>query len=91
MVIVLPYKTTFFPIFGNGNISNHLFIFVHRIKIKNKQSTGIQIIIHQPECLNDILFFQQVIDGITDAYHCTHCTIQFKLSHILQQIQNIQA
>ena len=47
IVIIFPDKTAIVPVFRDRRIPDHLFILIHRIKIKHKNSAGIKIIIHQ--------------------------------------------
>ena len=83
VIIVFPNKTAILSIFCNGSISDYLFILIYGIKIKDKKSLRIQIIIHQSEGFYQVLFFQKIIQRIANTDNSCHSTIQLKLSHIL--------
>ena len=86
---ILPDKAAILTVFGNRGITDHLFIFINRIKIKDKNPTGEQVIVHQMESLKHILIHQQIIQGIADTDNGSDRTVQIQLPHILTQIQNI--
>ena len=88
---ILPDKAAFLPVFRDGGISDHIPVFIQCVHIKDKYSPGIQIIVHQPEHLQQLFLLKDVIHGIADADHCLHGTVQFKFPHILQQVKDIVA
>ena len=61
VIEVFPDKAAVIPVFSNRGIAYHRFIFINRIKIKDKKPARIKIIIHQPEALRQLLFLQKII------------------------------
>ena len=91
IVIIFPDKTAFIPVFRDYLISQHFSVLIFCIKIKNKNTLRIQIIIDQTEYFLQFILFCHIIDTITDTDYCSHSSVQFKLLHILQQIKDIMA
>ena len=90
IIIIFPDKTAILPVLRNRRIADDFPVFIICIKIKDKNATGVEIIVHQPEYLQKFLFFQNIIDGITDADHRTNSRIQIQFPHILMQIEDLR-
>ena len=88
IIIIFPNKAAVFPVFCNRGIPDNRFVFINRIEIENKEPARAQIIIHQSECLQNILFLQKIIQGVAHAHHGSYAPIQFQFPHILHQIQD---
>ena len=89
-IVVFPDETAVIPVFRDGTVPDHRPVFIRRIKVKQKQPSGIQIIVHQRKRLFQLLFFQQIIEGIADADYGPHRAVKLKFAHILLQIEDIQ-
>ena len=86
--IIFPDKASLFPVFTDRGISDQVAVFVNSIHVKNKYAVLIQIVRHQGKYLRQIFLFQQIVQGIADTHHRSHSSVQFKLPHILLQIQD---
>ena len=67
IIIIIPDKTTFLPLFRERSISQYFPVFIFCIKVKDKYTLGIQIIIHQTEYFLQFFFIRHIIHGIADA------------------------
>ena len=88
---IFPDKTALFPILRNSRISKYFPVFIRRIHIKYKNSIRIKIIIHQFKYSKKIFFLCNIIHTVTDADDSPHCSVKFKLPHILLQIKDLMA
>ena len=89
IIPVFPDEAARLAVFRDHRLAE-LFIFINRIEVENEHSARVKVIIDQPEYLQKIFLFRDIIHGIADAHHGTHRTVKFKLPHILLQIQNIR-
>ena len=89
VITVLPDKASVLSVLSNSRIADHIPVFMDRIHIKNEQPARIQIIIYQRKKILQIFLVRQIIHTVTDTDHSTNRTIQLKILHILQKIQNI--
>ena len=89
IIIIIPDKAGIFPVLGYGSVSQDFFIFVFCIQVKNKNPTGIQIVVYQPEYFQQILFFRYIIHAVTDRHHCPDSAVKFKFPHVLKEIEDV--
>ena len=82
---VASYEACLFAVFRNRSLT-HLFIFILCIQIKNKHALRIQIIVDEREDFPQIVFLQNIVDGIADAHNRLHGSVELKFPHILKQI-----
>ena len=90
VVLVVPDKRRVLPVLRNDAVSHHGFIFIFRIQIKNKDAARIQIIVHQPEHLHQILVLQDIVHTVADRDHRPYGAVQLKLPHVLAEIEDIR-
>ena len=67
IIAVLPDETSFLPVLCNGGIPDHGLVFVYRVHIKQKDSVGIQVIVHQGKYMLQFLFLCYVIQAVAHA------------------------
>ena len=67
IIAVLPDEASFLPVLCNGGIPDHGLVFVYRVHIKQKDSVGIQVIVHQGKYMLQFLFLCYVIQAVAHA------------------------
>ena len=85
VIVIVPDEACLLAVFRNRSLT-HLFIFILGIQIKDKHALRVQIIVDEREDFPQIVFLQNIVDGIADAHNRLHGSVKLKFPHILKQI-----
>ena len=89
VIIIFPDKAALIPVFCDYLITQNFSVLIFCIKIKDKDSLRVQIIIDQGKNLCQVRRICDIVDAVTDGHHSPHSAVQLKLPHILAEIQDI--
>ena len=90
IVGILPDKASVLPAVRDGAVADACILRL-RGHIEDKQPSGIQIVVDQPEHLKQIPVLQKVVETVTDTDHRPDSAVQFELPHILIEIEDIMS